>query len=487
MMTVMAAPTKNIPTIFVAFGATGDLMRRKVIPALFFLHQHRELPSMFKVIGFSRRPWSDEEFGGYVRGVLEEHADKSLGDEELASFLSLFKFQEGTFEVSHSYVALKKTFDTLDREWGVCSNKLFYLSVAPEHYETIMKKLSSSGLTDPCDPEEGWTRVIVEKPFGMDSQTAKEIDELMGTLFKEEQIYRIDHYLAKEMLQNILTFRFANNLFEIPWGRTLIESIRIHVLEKIGVEKRGAFYDGFGALRDVGQNHLLQMLALVTMDHPQSFDASVIQKKRAEILESLNILSRAAAAKSTFRGQYVGYREIIGVSPHSDTETYFKVASSLDHQRWKGVPIYMESGKRLGEPLKEIVVTFKHPSPCLCPPGPHHKNEVIFRMEPREEILIEFWSKKPGFSFTTERREFHYMMRETSARMQYVEEYAKLLLDCIRGDQTLFISTSEVRAMWRFVDPILEAWREGVVPLVEYAPDSKDILEKANFIATLDA
>ena len=480
-------PTNNIPTIFVAFGATGDLMRRKVIPALFFLHKHNELPSMFKVIGFSRRSWSDEEFGAYVREVLEEHAGGKMSDTKVGPFLDLFKFQEGTFEDTASYAALKKTFDACDGEWGVCSNKLFYLSAAPEYYETIMRELSRSGLTDPCDPEEGWTRLIVEKPFGMDSENAKKIDDLLGKLFKEEQIYRIDHYLAKEMLQNILTFRFANNLFEIPWGRTLIESIRIRVLEKIGVEKRGAFYDSVGALRDVGQNHLLQMLALVTMDHPQSFDASVIQKKRAEILESLNILSRAATAKSTFRGQYAGYKEIVGVSPQSDTETYFKVATSLDHPRWQGVPIYMESGKRLGEPLKEIIVTFKHPSPCLCPTRPHHKNEVIFRMEPREEILIEFWSKKPGFSFTTERREFHYMMREASARTQYVEEYAKLMLDCIRGDQTLFISTPEVRAMWRFVDPILDAWREGAVPLVEYTPDSKDVLEKANTVATLDA
>ncbi len=479
----MAAPEKNIPTIFVAFGATGDLMRRKVLPALLYAYKNKELPSMFRVIGFSRREWSDEEFQGYVRGVLEEHADKSMKDAELEPFLKLFKFQKGTFEDAGSYQELKKTFDVCDAQWGVCSNKLFYLSVPPEHYETILRHLSDSGLTDPCDVDEGWTRVIVEKPFGMNSSTAKEIDMLMGKLFKEEQIYRIDHYLAKEMLQNILTFRFANNLFEIPWGTELIESIRIRLLEELGVEKRGAFYDSVGALRDVGQNHLLQMLALVTMEQPANFGANGIQQKRADILEKLHVPSARDMQKTTFRAQYEGYRRVEGVQSDSQTETYFKVRATLDHPRWKGVPIYMESGKRLGEPLKEIVVTFKHPSPCLCPPdGPHHKNEVIFRMEPREEVLIEFWSKKPGFAFATERREFHYLLRETGARVQYVEEYAKLLLDCIRGDQTLFVSTREIRAMWRFTDPIIEAWEHNAVPLETYAPDTKNILEKANTI-----
>ncbi|MEY4747442.1 MAG: hypothetical protein RLZZ416_491 [Candidatus Parcubacteria bacterium] len=479
----MAAPQKNIPTIFAAFGATGDLMRRKVLPALYYSYKQGELPKMFKVVGFSRREWSDKDFQEYVREVLEDHARKAIPKKELASFLEVFRFQRGEFSDAPSYRQLKQTFDECDREWGVCANKLFYLSVAPEYYEMILQQLSRSGLAAPCDPSEGWTHVIVEKPFGMDSGTAKQIDELLGTLFKEEQIYRIDHYLAKEMLQNILTFRFSNNLFEIPWGRELIESIHIRVLEKIGVEKRGPFYDGVGAFRDVGQNHLLQMLALVTMEHPESFEAAAIQKKRADILNSLESLNEADMTAATFRAQYAGYRAIAGVRNDSDTETYFKVRATLAHQKWIGVPIIMESGKRLGEPLKEIVVTFKHPTPCLCPPGQsHHKNEVIFRMEPREEILIEFWSKRPGFNFTTERREFHFMMREQSEHVPYVEEYAKLLLDCVRGDQTLFISTEEIRAMWRYVDPILAAWKRNDIPLEIYEPDRADVLEKASVI-----
>jgi glucose-6-phosphate 1-dehydrogenase len=476
----MVAPDNNIPTIFAAFGASGDLMRRKVLPALYYSFTRGELPEHFRVIGFSRRPWTDAHFRAYVQEVIEEHQGRKLPKASLAAFLPLFQFQHGEFTQPKSYQDLKKAFDACDAQWGVCSNKVLYLSVAPEYYETILKEFAASGLTDPCAPDEGWTHVIVEKPFGIDLSTAKEIDMLLGKLFREDQIYRIDHYLAKEMLQNILTFRFSNNLFELPWGNKLIESIRIRLLEKIGVEKRGSFYDGVGAFRDVGQNHLLQMLALVTMEHPKSFDADAIQKKRAKILEVLEVIPKKEMARATFRAQYDGYRDIAGVAPDSRTETYFKVRAHLDSPKWRGVPIVMESGKRLGEPLKEIVVTFRHPSPCLCPPEqPHHKNEVIFRMEPREEILIEFWSKKPAFNFETQRREFHYMLRPQSEHVPYVEEYAKLLLDCIRGDQSLFISTKEIRAMWRFTDPILKAWHEGTVPLAHYTPDTRDVLEKA--------
>ncbi|MBI2613092.1 glucose-6-phosphate dehydrogenase [Candidatus Kaiserbacteria bacterium] len=471
----------NVPTIFAAFGATGDLMRRKVIPAVFHLWKHGELPERFRVVGFSRRDWSDEDFRGFIKDVIEAHNSASVSRGTLEPFLQLFTVQKGTFENAASYRELKKTFDALDAEWGMCSNKLFYLSVAPEYYDPILRHLSRSGLAEPCAPNEtmsGWTRIIVEKPFGMDSKTAKVIDELLGRLFQEDQIYRIDHYLAKEMMQNILTFRFSNNLFELAWGNELIENIHVKLLERIGVEDRGEFYDHVGALRDVGQNHLLQMLALVTMDAPVSFDAASIQKKRAEILRSLNVVSPKEAGTATFRAQHEGYDSIKGVASGSQTETYFKIRTELAHPKWRGVPVVLESGKRMGRALKEIVITFKHPVPCLCPVGqPHHKNEIIIRMEPREEILIEFWSKALGFSFTTEQRMFHYMLREQSAHVPYVEEYAKLLLDCIRGDQTLFISTEEVRAMWRFTDPIIEAWQKGLAPLHTYKPDSKDISE----------
>lgn len=484
---MVAAPKDNIPTIFTAFGATGDLMRRKVIPAVFHLWERRELPERFRVVGFSRRDWGDDDFRAFIKEVVAAHRGSTFANGQIEPFLQLFCVQKGTFENTASYRELKETFNRLDAEWGQCSNKLFYLSVAPEYYDPILRHLARSGLAESCAPGTtvtGWTRIIVEKPFGMDSQTAKVIDELLGKLFEEDQIYRIDHYLAKEMMQNILTFRFSNNLFELAWGNELIENIHIKLLERIGVEDRGAFYDGVGALRDVGQNHLLQMLALVTMDAPVSFDAASIQKKRGEILRSLKTILPKDAATATFRAQHEGYSAIKDVAKGSQTETYFKIRAELEHPKWRGASVILESGKRLGEALKEIRVTFKHPMPCLCPVGqPHHKNEIIIRMEPREEILIEFWSKSPGFSFTTEQRMFHYMLRKESTHVPYVEEYAKLLLDCIRGDQTLFISTEEVRAMWRFTDPIVEAWKKDLAPLATYKPDSKKVSVEARVSA----
>lgn len=483
----MPNPQNNIPTVLVALGGTGDLMRRKVIPALFYLFKHKELPTMFRVVGFSKRDLSDEDFREHVQAVLEKHSGGKISEHELEPFLKLFWFHRGTFEDSASYAELQKVIAGYDAEWGVCSNKLFYLAVAPEFYGTIFRHLSASGLTDPCSPKEGWTRLIVEKPFGMDLKTARALEKLLARLFKSEQIYRIDHYLAKEMLQNILAFRFANNLFEIPWGRELIESIHIRSLEAIGVEGRGAFYDPVGAFIDVGQNHFLQMLALVTMGHPESFEAKAIHKKRAEILKKLRVLTPGEIKRCTVRGQYRGYRDIENVAKSSETETYFKVRASLSDARWRGVPIYLEGGKRLGEAQKEIVVTFRHPQPCLCPAGaPHHKNQVVIRFEPKEEILIEFWSKKPGFAFDTKQHLFHFLFREPAAHVPYIEEYAKLVLDCIRGDQTLFVSADEIKAMWRFTDPVVAAWRKNVVPLTEYEPDTRDIVERALSIEGVD-
>lgn len=475
----MVEAERNIPTIFTAFGATGDLMRLKVVPALFHLHRKGALPDMFRIIGFSRRDWTHEQYREYVRETLLGRTGDANA-EVVDAFLARFQFQEGTFEKTESYQNLKKAFDALDAEWGVCANKLFYLAVAPEFYEVISQNLHDSRLSEPCSPGEGWTRVIVEKPFGVDTATAQRLDEFLGKLFKEEQIYRIDHYLAKEMLQNILTFRFANNLFEASWGKDLIESIHIKLLESIGVEKRGAFYDGIGAFRDVGQNHFLQIIALLTMERPASFEANALRAKRAEILERLSIIRPEEMRAHTFRAQYEGYRTISGVDPNSDTETYFKVRAQLEEERWNGVSIVLEGGKRLGEPLKEAVISFRHPTPCLCPLGmPHHRNGISIRMEPKEEILIEFWSKKPGLTMETERRTFDFLYRAPSARVQYTEEYEKLLLDCIHGDQTLFISTNEIRAMWRFVDPILYAWHTQIVPLEIYEPDTREVTERA--------
>jgi glucose-6-phosphate 1-dehydrogenase len=457
----MPTPPEHVPTVFVAFGASGDLMRLKVIPALFHLYRKQRLPRDFRVIGFSRREWRDEDF----------HDHDSLVDD----FVALFSFQRGDFDESESYTALKQSIKALDRAWGTRSNKLFYLAVAPEFYTTVASQIAQSALHTGGAPDSGWSRIVVEKPFGTNEHSARAIDEYLAQHFQEEQIYRIDHYLAKEMLQNILTFRFSNNLFEIPWGKDIIEQVEIRLLEAIGAEKRGSFYDATGTLRDVGQNHLLQMLALIAMEHPQSFDAAAVRRKREEILSYLDAPTDSDVAQFTYRAQYDGFRNIKGVHPESQTETYFRARATLRHPRWRGVPFYLEAGKRLGEPLKEIVIRLKHPQPCLCPPGLHHRNEIVIRLEPKEEILVELWVKKPGFEYVTERRDLAFVLRDRGTVAQYTEEYEKLLLDCLYGDQTLFISTEEIRSMWRYIDPIVDGWSRDLVPLALYTPDMKDV------------
>jgi len=478
----MVSQRPDVPTVLVVFGATGDLMSRKIVPALYHLHEHGRLPSHFRVIGFARRPFPDDVFRGDIAKELREHMDANVGPDQLVPFLGMFTYHQGHFEEAEAYTRLATDLRLIDADWDVCSNKLFYLAVPPPFYRTILENLAASELAVPCSEEQGWTRILVEKPFGRDSATAQQLDLLLGSLFREEQIYRIDHYLAKEMLQGILNFRFSNNLLEPNWNARGIDKIEIALLEDIGVEDRGAFYDGVGALRDVGQNHLLQMLALVTMDQPPDLGAEAIRTGRAELLETLKHMSRAEIAESSYRAQYAGYRGITGVAPDSNTETYFKMRTSIENNRWAGVPILLETGKRLAGVRKEIAVTFKHPQPCLCEPRHHFENRVIFTLEPAESIRIEFFTKKPGLERDLERRDFTFMLYEKEEQTQYVEEYSRLLSDCIVGDQTLFISTAEVKAMWAFTDPIEEAWAANANPLHTYRPDTEEPVEAAAWI-----
>lgn len=462
------------PTVLIILGATGDLVRRKIAPALYNLHADGQLPKHIQIVAFARRDFSNETYRQYLAEQITDYHKSDPG--KLKSFLKLFVYHQGLLDQESGYKSLAERLGYDGKDWKACANKLFYLAVPPEFYEDIFLNIAKFGLTSPC--EEAWSRVLVEKPFGRDLKTAEDLDNLLGELFGEDQIYRIDHYLAKEMLQNVLTFRFMNDVFEDLWNAESIEKIEMRLWEKIGVEHRGAFYDGVGALRDMGQNHLMLMLALVTMDRPKSFAASDIRKKRAEILEKLKTFSKKEVETSTFRAQYTGYLSIENVDPRSKTETYFKLRTFLDCARWKGVPIYMESGKRMGQSLKDIVVTFKHPKSCLCGDERHHRNVVTFDIEPEEGISIRFWAKKPGHDFETEERSLEFTLRENNVVRQYVEEYQKLLLDAITGDQTLFTSTEEVQAMWRFIDPIVNAWHQGLIPLHSYHPDDSTISQK---------
>jgi glucose-6-phosphate 1-dehydrogenase len=453
------------PTIFVVFGVTGDLAGRYLIPALFRLYADRLLPKLFQIVGFSRRDMSRKEFQDYVAGVLSKE-----NREEVKKFANLCTYTSGLFEKPEGYDQLAKLFGMRDGEWMACSNKLFYLAVPPSHYHEILRNLKSSGLTKPCSPEEGWTRVVVEKPFGRDAKTAEALDAYLGQLFKEEKIYRIDHYLGKETVQNILAFRFSNSFFEPLWNREHIESIRLQFLEKLGLEGRGSFFDGIGAFRDVGQNHLCQFLAHFTMDNPGTFSAEAIRRGRFEILRHLAIPDAKTINQTAHRGQYEGYLQEKGVDSKSQTETYFNIKAFINTPRWAGVPIYFEGGKYMPETKVQVVVTLKHPVPCFCPPGSHHtyRNVIRYEIKPQEGVYTAFWVKKPGHEMVLEEREFSFKYREENASRESINAYAKLVLDAISGNQTLFVSTEETMASWRFVDPVLDAWRRNKTPLVIY-------------------
>ncbi len=468
------------PTILVVFGPTGDLMARKVVPSLYYLREKGQLPAQLRVVGFGRRDWGDEQLRAHVRAILAEraaHADPA----DIEEFLTHFEYQRGEFHDPESYKETQRHLSRIQTEWGVCANKLFYLAVPPENYESIFRNLADGGLTIECSDLTGWTRVLVEKPFGDDRETARELDTLLGSLFREEQIYRIDHYLAKEMLQGIMNFRFTNNLFECEWNREAIESIDLTLLESIGAEKRGAFYDAVGALRDVGQNHLLQMLALVTMEQPASATADDIRDARAALIESLVPMTPGDVADATFRAQSEGFRDIPGVRADSQTETYFRLRTQLTGPRWAGVPVTMQSGKRMGAARKEMTVTMRRPEPCImCDEDLAHANRVVFTLEPSDRIEIVFYAKKPGFVDEVEERTFSFFLYEKAEKAQYVEEYAKLIYDSFAGDQTLFVSTREIDAGWRFIDPIVDGWEAGLVPLATYAPDTDGIVAEAD-------
>jgi glucose-6-phosphate 1-dehydrogenase len=502
-MNTQSSHDGGIPTHFVVFGATGDLMAKKIVPSLFSLQERKALPKDFRIIGVSRRDWNDEDLTRHIEAILSV----KVPDAPRASveeFLGRVTYHKLTFDDLEDYRALAERIQKGDDARGMCSNKLFYLSVPPQFYDLIFTNFKKAGLNRECAQDaregdtamEGWTRIVVEKPFGSNERTAKALDARLAQIFREDQIYRIDHYLAKETFQNILAFRFYNNLFEKNWGKELIEKIYIRELENIGVEDRGAFYDDVGALRDVGQNHLLQMLALTTMDRPRDWNAESIRARRAETIGMLRTPTRAEIKKSTFRAQYDGYHTIKGVRADSRTETYFRVRGYLDHPSWEGVPIIMEAGKRLMTPeekaahkeITEIEVVFRHPEPCLCPPAAegeervHYRDRIVFHQDPFEGITIKFWAKKPGFAMTAEERTFEFMHQHDARVGQYTEEYAKLLLDCIKGDQSLFVSSGEIVNMWRFIDPIVDAWAAGAVPLHHYAPDSRAIAAEAAVI-----
>ncbi|MEK7575349.1 MAG: glucose-6-phosphate dehydrogenase [Patescibacteria group bacterium] len=458
--------TKN-PTTIVVFGATGDLFRKKIAPALINLYVSGQLPNFFRVVAFTRRPWSDGEFRNFLKEILD--AEMPLVSPEVKKVLLDNTYHvSGEFELFSSYEKVAELLSRIDTEAGVCSNKLFYVSTPPAFYETILKHVSDSGLAIPCAlaktaDEAGWTRILIEKPFGSNLDSALKLDKMLGKLFTESQIFRIDHYLAKETVQNILSFRFANALFEPVWNNKYIDRVEIKLLEKSGVGTRGASYEAVGALRDVGQNHVLQLLALSAMENPVSSSAQALRKKRAEALTKFKLATGKNAL--VVRAQYDEYRNENGVSKDSETETYFKVQLTLNNHRFRGVPFIIESGKGLVESKVEIVVYFKQAFPGLCPAGvcPFPGNMIIFRVQPDEHISLAYWAKKPGLDFALESKELALTKAASAAVGDALGAYERVLIDAIRGDQTLFASTDEVIAQWKITQDIFKKWTKNEI------------------------
>ncbi len=462
------------PTIFVIFGITGDLASRKLLPALLGLYSRKLLPPRFAIIGFSRRTFSREEFRESLRGRLNVRPGQ-YKEEDIKHFLDHISYEQGLFHDPAAYVRLHARLMTIDERWGQCSNKLFHLSVPPKLYEGVLTHLASSELTKPCDDETGWTRVLIEKPFGNDIENARSLDKLLGKLFDEKQIFRIDHYLAKEALQNIMAFRFRNPIFEPMWNRASIDKVHIKLFEKGGIEGRGAFYDPIGALRDVGQNHMLQMLAVIAMDAPRSFSVDHIRQGRVKVMEALKKLPRRALRAAVVKGQYAGYTMETGVNPLSQTETYFRIKAEVAQPRWKGVPFYLESGKCLSETKTEIDIYFKpqHQKGRSDAANPADQNILTFRIQPDEGIKIKFFVKTPGFGMDTEPKTLRFKYADVPSFTLVPNDYERLLHDAFVGDQTLFASTDEIMASWKYVTPIIEQW--GQLPLVRYEKGSSDI------------
>ncbi|MEK7641585.1 MAG: glucose-6-phosphate dehydrogenase [Patescibacteria group bacterium] len=459
-----STPTLH-PTVFVIFGITGDLASRKLIPALLELYTKRLLPQRFAIIGFSRRVFSREEFREFIRERMNVRPGQ-FREEDIKHFLDHMSYEQGMFDDLGAYTRLASKLKNIDDRWGQCSNKLFHLSVPPALYEGILTHVSKSGLAEACDDGMGWTRILIEKPFGSDIETASKLDKLLGSLFKEQQIFRIDHYLAKEVLQNILAFRFSNSMFEPLWNRKYVDKVHIKLFEKNTTDGRGAFYDPIGAIKDVGQNHMLMMLAAIAMEAPKSLTAGGIRAERAKVLSRLKSLALKDIRKQVVRGQYMGYMQEPGVLPTSQTETYFRIQANVNSARWKGVPFYLESGKALAESKVEIDIYFKESKKDKGKAGGNGPNILTFRIQPDEGIRVRFFVKAPGYDFKTEAKTLKFKYADAASFEEIPDDYERLIRDAFIGDQTLFASTNEIMASWKFMMPILNNLKN--IPLKLY-------------------
>ncbi|WP_017935252.1 glucose-6-phosphate dehydrogenase [Nocardioides sp. Iso805N] len=453
------------PCGLVLFGVTGDLSRKKVMPAIYDLANRGLLPPGFSLTGFARRDWADEDFAQVVHDSVKEHARTPFREEVWDQLAEGFRFVPGDFDDDVAFEKLRTTIQELDQVRGTGGNHAFYLAIPPAFFGNVVGQLRKHGLTE---ADDAWRRVVVEKPFGHDLQSARKLNGVLDEVFPEGSIFRIDHYLGKETVQNILALRFANTMFEPIWNANYVDHVQITMAEDVGIGGRAGYYDGIGAARDVIQNHLLQLMSLVAMEEPAGFDALALRIEKQKVLSSVRLPDDLAA--TTSRGQYAagwaggekvpGFLQEQGISPKSSTETFAAVTLHVDNRRWAGVPFYLRTGKRLGRRVTEVAIAFKRAPHQLFNPAATEEltqNALVIRIQPDEGMTVRFGSKVPGTTMEIRdvTMDFAYGSTFTEASP---EAYERLILDVLLGDPPLFPRHEEVELSWQILDPILDFW-----------------------------
>lgn len=466
------------PVVVVIFGASGDLTKRKLLPALYHLEQAGLLPEKISVVGVARRPL-EESFAADMREGIISGGGVEESDPKLDPFVAKIQYHAMNFDDAAGYEALNKKLAEIDQKNGTCGNRLFYLATAPEYFSDIINYLGEHGMALPptaCQPNgsKAWVRTIIEKPFGHDLDSAKALNDEVNKVFNEDQIFRIDHYLGKETVQNILVFRFANGIFENVWNRNYIDHVEITAAESIGIEGRGPFYETAGALRDVVQNHVMELLSFVAMEPPVSFEANAVRAEKVKVWKAITPIHPA----DTVRGQYgpgivdgkpvVGYRQEDRVHPRSQTETYAGLRLEIENWRWAGVPFYIRAGKRLARRVTEITIQFKQP-PLLLFKDHEGKgaegikpNVISMRIQPDEGIALRFGAKVPGPNMNISPVTMDFSYADAFGKSS-ANGYERLLLDAMLGDGTLFAHRDGVEATWALMTPILKAWAKDPI------------------------
>jgi glucose-6-phosphate 1-dehydrogenase len=472
------------PCVMVMFGVTGDLARKKLLPAIYDLANRGLLPPGFSLVGFARRDWADEDFAQVTYEAVKQHARTPFRETVWQQVCEGIRFVQGEFDDDAAFDHLAATVADLDTARGTGGNYAFYLSIPPRSFPLVVQQLKRSGLSDPGPapypgPAEGagrrpWRRVVIEKPFGRDLATAGELNDIVDAVFPPHAVFRIDHYLGKETVQNILALRFANSLYEPVWNRGYVDHVQITMSEDIGIGGRAGYYDGIGAARDVIQNHLLQLLALTAMEEPVSFDADSLRQEKEKVLSAVRLPADLAAG--TARGQYAagwqgglqvaGYLEEDGIPQDSRTETYAAVRLTVDTRRWAGVPFYLRTGKRLTRRMTEIALIFQrapHLPFAATDTKELGKNALVIRVQPDEGVTVRFGSKVPGSAMEVRDVNMDFAYGESFTESS-PEAYERLILDVLIGDPPLFPRQEEVELSWRILDPIEDFWAENTKP-----------------------